>query len=201
MKVSLRRQLRAARRALSPAEHCARSREAARAVMRSRSFGAGRRVAVYLPFDRETDTGVLIEAARRRGVRLYVPIIVDRRHSRIRFYPLSGSTRRGAFGIRIPRRKGQPLAPRWFDLIVVPMVGVDGVGRRLGMGGGFYDRALDFRRRRVAWRGPQVLGFCFDCQRTAARFAESWDLRFDALATESGLRLFPNDGPLRGDGE
>jgi len=37
-------------------------------------FKSGARVAVYLPFDRETDTAALIAAARRRRVRLFVPV-------------------------------------------------------------------------------------------------------------------------------
>ena len=187
MKTKLRKGLRAARRAFNPDEHAARSGLAARAVAGSRRFAAGRRMAVYLPFDRETDTTALIRRARRRGVRLYVPIIVDRRHARIRFYPLEGKTRRGTFGIAVPARKGRPLPARWLDLVVVPLVGVDGAGRRLGMGGGFYDRAFAFRRLRTGWPGPQLIGYCFDCQRTAAPFADDWDLRVDALATESGL--------------
>ena len=43
--------------------------------MRLRAFSAGKRVALYLPFDRETDTAALIGAARRRGVRVFVPVI------------------------------------------------------------------------------------------------------------------------------
>jgi len=45
------------------------------------------------------------------------------------------------------------------------------------MGGGFYDRALEFRRRRRHWPGPRLVGLAFDCQRTDATFAEPWDLR------------------------
>ncbi len=165
--------------------------------MRSRRFAAGRRLAVYLPFDRETDTAPLIAAARRRGLRLYVPIIVDRRHHLIRFFPLQGKTRRGTFGIEVPRRIGAALAPRWFDLVAVPLVGVDEAGRRLGMGGGFYDRAFAFRRLRGHWRGPQLIGYCFDCQRTNRAFAEHWDLRVDALASESGLTLLPGTGSAK----
>jgi len=41
-----------------------------------------------------------------------------------------------------------PVSLQWLDLIVIPLVGVDGEGRRLGMGGGYHDRALAFRRRR-----------------------------------------------------
>ena len=70
---------------------------------------------------------------------MFVPVIVDRRHGRLRFYPLGRKTRRGVFGIAVPVDLDHPLLPRWLNLIVVPLVGVDAEGRRLGMGGGFYD--------------------------------------------------------------
>jgi 5-formyltetrahydrofolate cyclo-ligase len=195
MKATLRKQLRARRRALSPADHGHRSKLAARALKALRSFSSGKRIALYLPFDREADTGALITAARRRGVRIFVPVIVDRRHSRIRFYPLDGRLERGTFGIAVPRRAIRPVMPRWLDLIVIPLVGVDGAGRRLGMGGGFYDRALEFRRRRRRWPGPHLAGLAFDCQRTDAAFAEAWDVSLDSLATESGLQHYTKGTP------
>jgi 5-formyltetrahydrofolate cyclo-ligase len=168
---------------------------AAKTVAALPMFAAGKRVALYLPFDRETDTAALIAAARRRGVRLFVPVIVDRRHSRIRFYPLDGKTRRGVFGIAVPSLLARPMSARWLDLIVIPLVGVDTLGRRLGMGGGFYDRALEFRRRRRRWAGPRLVGLAFDCQRTDSAFAEPWDVSLDALATESGLQHYLKGTP------
>jgi 5-formyltetrahydrofolate cyclo-ligase len=197
MKAKLRKHIRAQRRSLSTVDHGYRSGLAAKAVAGLPMFRAGKRIALYLPFDRETDTAALIAAARRRGVRLFVPVIVDRRHSRIRFYPLDGKTRRGVFGIGVPSSLASPLPSRWLNLIVVPLVGVDTAGRRLGMGGGFYDRALEFRRRRRHWRGPHLVGFAFDCQRTDLSFAEPWDLRLDSLATESGLQRYMN-GNMKG---
>jgi 5-formyltetrahydrofolate cyclo-ligase len=190
MKANLRKQLRAQRRSLSKSDHGYRSRLAAKAVAGLPMFRAGKRIALYLPFDRETDTAALIAAARGRGVRLFVPVIVDRRHSRIRFYPLDAKTRRGVFGISVPSVLTHPTASRWLNLIVIPLVSVDTAGRRLGMGGGFYDRALEFRRRRRHWPGPRLVGLAFDCQRTDLEFAEPWDLRLDSLATESGLQHF-----------
>jgi len=189
-KAALRKVLRGKRRGLSAAEHERRSTLAAQAVARLPAFRSGARVAIYLPFDRETDTAPLIAAARRRGVRLFVPVVADRRGRRLRFYPLSAKTRRGEFGIAIPAHAKNPVAPLWFDAIVVPLVGIDPAGRRLGMGGGFYDRALAFRRRRRCWNGPLLIGFAFDCQRTEPGFAEAWDLTLDSLATESGLQRF-----------
>jgi 5-formyltetrahydrofolate cyclo-ligase len=195
MKKTLRKHIRIQRRSLSAAEHLTRSARAAKAVTRLRMFRAGKRMALYLPFDWETDTAALIGAARRRGVRVFVPVIVDRRHSRIRFYPLDGKTRRGVFGIAVPVSLTRPLSPRWLDLIVIPLVGVDAGGRRLGMGGGFYDRALEFRRRRRRWPGPHLVGLAFDCQRTESSFAEPWDVSLDSLATESGLQHYLKGDP------
>ena len=124
MKAALRKQLRAKRRALSAAEHALRSNLAASAITRLAAFKAGARVAIYLPFDRETNTAALLIAARRRGIRLFLPVVADLRHRRLRFHPMSGKTRRGVFGISVPHRNGPFTAPRWFDLVVVPLVGI-----------------------------------------------------------------------------
>jgi 5-formyltetrahydrofolate cyclo-ligase len=191
MKLLLRKQLRGARRALDAGTHAAHSTRAAKAVMRLPGFAAGKRIAVYLPFDRETDTAALLVAARRRGIRVFVPVIIDRRHSLMRFYPLNGSTRPGTFGISVPRCRVRPVAAQWLNLIVIPLVGVDDEGHRLGMGGGFYDRALAFRHRRRLWLGPHLVGLAFDCQRTGQSFAQAWDVGLNSLATESGVQRFP----------
>jgi 5-formyltetrahydrofolate cyclo-ligase len=195
MKRQLRKELRARRRALTPADHTLRSNLAASSITRLAQFKSGARVAVYLPFDRETNPAALLVAARRRGIRIFVPVITDLRHRRIRFFPLTGRTQRGTFGISVPHRNGRPTPPRWLDLIVVPLVGVDPSGRRLGMGLGFYDRAFAFRRARNCWMGPRLVGLAFDCQRVDEAFADVWDVRLDALATESGVRHFPTEAP------
>jgi 5-formyltetrahydrofolate cyclo-ligase len=189
-KTLLRKELRARRKRLPAAQHARLSARAAKFITQLAQFSCGRRIALTLSFDREADTAALISAARKRGVHLYSPVIIDKRQRRLRFYPLEQGTRRGTYGILVPRRKVRPVTPRWFDLIVVPLVGVDPKGRRLGMGGGYYDGAMAFRRQRKHWRGPRLVGFAFDCQRTASVYADSWDLKLDDLATESGLHHF-----------
>ena len=189
-KSTLRKQLRAARRALPLPQHTRLSRLAAKSVVRLPQFSAGRRVALYLPFDREVDTAALITAARKRGVRIFMPVVADRRRRRLSFRRHGKRTRPGTYGIPVPTGQRVPLGARWFDLVVVPLVGVDADGRRLGMGGGYYDRALGFRSRRKSWRGPRVVGLAFDCQRVASVCAEDWDLRFDSVATESGIQHY-----------
>ena len=192
-KALVRKELRRRRKSLAPADHAARSLQAARVITRLAQFRHGSRVALTLSFDGECDTAPLIAAARRRGVRLYTPVVVGKRRRALRFYPLGGRTRRGTYGIEVPLRTVTPLSPRWFDLVVVPLVGIDPQGRRLGMGGGYYDTSFAFRRQRRAWRGPRLVGFAFDCQRADSVHADAWDLRLDALATESGLHPFWRD--------
>ena len=193
-KVALRDLLRKRRRALRPADHAARSRAAQLTLLGMPQFRAGARVALYLPIDRETDTGLLLAAARRRGVRLFVPVITDMRRRRIEFRPLSDRMRRGAYGISIPHEAARPLGARWLTMVIVPLVGVDASGRRLGMGGGFYDRAFAFRAGRRHWHGPRLIGLGFDFQRVDAVFAEHWDLRLDGFASDAGSIRYPR-GP------
>jgi len=195
MKTTLRRELRIARRSLTAEDHALRSARASASIERMAAFKTGARVAIYLPFDHETQPLALIAAARRRGVRLYVPVVSDLRHRRLKFHPLTGPTRPSTFGIRVPARHGTPVEPRWFDLIVVPLVGVDAAGCRLGMGGGFYDRALTFRRTRRYWMGPLLVGLAFDCQCVAYIQADPWDVRLDRLVTESRVVHFPKAVP------
>jgi 5-formyltetrahydrofolate cyclo-ligase len=195
MKVKLRRELRAKRRSFSAADHALRSNLAASSITRLAAFKSGSRVAVYLPFDGEVNPAALLVAARRRRIRIFVPVVASLRHRRLRFHPLGGKTRRGVFGIGVPHDAvhRNVVGPRWFDLIVVPLVGVDGEGRRLGMGGGFYDRALGFRRQRRHWFGPRLVGLAFRCQQAESVFAEAFDVRLDALATEAGVQYFSRD--------
>jgi 5-formyltetrahydrofolate cyclo-ligase len=195
LKRTLRRELRAKRRSLSATDHDRKSKLAASAITRLPAFKAGARIAVYLPFDGEPDPAGLLQAARKRRVRVFVPVVESIRHRRLRFLPLTGRTRRGAFGISVPHARilKAAVGPRWFNLIVIPLVGVDGHGRRLGMGGGFYDRALGFRRIRQSWPGPKLVGLAFQCQRTDSVFAEPHDVRLDAVATERGVQHFAKE--------
>lgn len=73
-------------------------------------------------------------------------------------------------------------------LVVVPLVGFDPLGRRLGMGGGWYDRSFAFRQRRSA--PPWLVGAGFAAQQVPALPVEDWDVAVDAICTEQAI-LYP----------
>jgi 5-formyltetrahydrofolate cyclo-ligase len=92
------------------------------------------------------------------------------------------------FGIPEPDvAPGSLLAADAMALIVLPLVGFDEHGHRLGMGGGWYDRSLAFRH--AAAPPPYLVGAAFDLQRLPAIAAEPWDVRLDAVCTESTTHL------------
>lgn len=72
-------------------------------------------------------------------------------------------------------------------LIVLPLVGFDAHGHRLGMGGGWYDRSLAFRQAQAA--PPWLAGAGFDAQRVDAVAVEDWDVRLDAVCSERASYL------------
>ncbi len=79
------------------------------------------------------------------------------------------------------------IGPRFLGVVFMPLLGFDQQGNRLGMGGGFYDRALEFKHRANGTR-PLLIGAAFDCQRVEALAINAWDVAMDAVVTESGVR-------------
>ena len=72
-------------------------------------------------------------------------------------------------------------------LVVMPLVGFDASGQRLGMGGGWYDRSFAFRRDRPA--PPWLVGAGFSVQQVPALDAAGWDVLPDAICTEDATLL------------
>ncbi len=81
----------------------------------------------------------------------------------------------------------RPIAPHRLDLVFLPLVGFDAAGMRLGMGGGYYDRAFTFLRLRATWHHPKLIGVGFAMQRVAELARAPHDLHLDAVVTEEGV--------------
>lgn len=82
-----------------------------------------------------------------------------------------------------------PVEGAWIEpqVVIVPLVGFDARGYRLGYGGGFYDRTLAGLRARYS---VLAVGFAFDAQELPEVPIDQYDQRLDAIVTESGVRLF-----------
>lgn len=189
----LRRQLRQRRRCLSPTERAAAHRQFARILDGSRLLRPGHRVAVYCAYGHEADLRHVIELARRRHCRLYVPVITHFRHNRMRFvrYEAHGVVRINRYGIAEPDPRHAEVIPvRQLDLVLLPLVAFDMHGWRLGSGAGFYDRSLHHLREGRRWRRPKLIGVGYECQRVAHLQPDRWDVPLDGMLTERSLQSF-----------
>lgn len=181
-KTALRRKLRAQRASIPAARRALAAQQAADKAWRLPALRKARRVALYLASGSELDAGPLLKKMLRRGVQVFLPRLRwDGMHWRV--ITASTALRRNAHGIREPVhgvrcRSGQ------LDVIILPLVGFDSRGTRLGAGGGHYDRALAARKSR---RRPLRIGYAYAQQHCEPLPRELWDVPLHAVITERGL--------------
>ncbi|MGC3874093.1 5-formyltetrahydrofolate cyclo-ligase [Halomonas sp. GXIMD04776] len=186
---ALRRELRRRRRSLSAREQRQASMALCHRLRRLPEVQRARRVALYLPNDAEIDATPLLNWLQRRGAHTYLPVLrplCDNRLWFVHYHPGTPMVS-NRFGIREPdtRHGAHPARrlPAWaLDLVLLPLVGFDDAGNRMGMGGGFYDRSFAFVRHRHP--RPRLIGVSHDCQRVDCLPVAPWDVPLDAIVSD-----------------
>lgn len=182
----LRRLLRQKRRALSASAQRQAAHELYRQLAQQPQFRRARYIALYLPNDGEIDPRLLLREAQRRGKHTYLPVLSAWPRTKMVFQRISRHEKLAGNRFRILEPRPQPARQRkiWaLDLVLLPLVGFDDRGGRLGMGGGFYDRSLAYLRQRKNWHKPTLLGLAHECQRVDALAMASWDVPLQATVT------------------
>ncbi len=143
-KARLRTKIRGALAKIRPAARRKRSRAIVLKVLRDKKFQSARGILIFMASPREVDTRALVRQALQQGKIIYLPR-VNPKTGRLDIYRIKNLTglRRGAFNIWEP----QPIASRKAgagdpELWIIPGVAFDAKGRRLGQGGGHFDRLL-----------------------------------------------------------
>ena len=141
-KADIRRQLRDQLAAIGSDERLARSEEAAARLCSLPAFCDARTVMLYLPFGCEVNTQPIAQAAGKGNKCVVAPDPCPRtRQMRVVVCdPTNDDLFLPTHGLRTPL--GDICDIESVDLIVVPALGFDRTGHRLGRGGGFYDRFL-----------------------------------------------------------
>ncbi|MBV6660063.1 5-formyltetrahydrofolate cyclo-ligase [Pseudomonas yamanorum] len=183
----LRRMLRKARRALTPSEQ----RQAALGLYRQLAqhplFRRAKHISLYLPTDGEIDPRLLLRAAQRRGKATYLPVLSAWPRTKMVFQRVRPGEKLSPNRFRIlePQVNVSRQRKVWaLDLVLLPLVGFDDMGGRLGMGGGFYDRSLAYMARRKSWRKPTLLGLAHECQKVERLAQASWDVPLEGTVTD-----------------
>jgi len=187
-----RRILRARRNALSSEDQRLAAAQLASHLVTTRLFMVSRRIACYLSNDGEIDTKPVIERIWRMRKTCYLPVLSRLSHDRLWFAPAEPGMELtpNRFGIPEPVVQTRDLVRvQELDLVLMPLVGFDDRGNRLGMGGGFYDRSLEFLRHRAHWRKPHVLGLAYDFQRINGLEPDAWDIPLQGVVTDRAVYL------------
>ena len=151
-------------------------------VLREATPPEGAVVAGFWPMGHEIDIRPLLRALEGRGHRLCLPRTPKRGLPLdFRAFAFGDVLVKGPVGTQQPAEDAPRAVPGW---IIVPLLAFDRAGRRLGYGGGYYDRTL------AALPGVPTLGVAFACQRMEVVPAGPHDAPLDAVATEAGVMRF-----------
>jgi 5-formyltetrahydrofolate cyclo-ligase len=182
----LRKSLRQKRRSLSAAEQRRAADQLARNLLRHPDLVRARHVAIYLPSDGEINPWKYANIARHRGVQFYLPALHPIHPRRLVFGPYTDDIELTDNHIGIPEppfHEGLGRPPWALDAVLLPLVGFDEYGARLGMGGGFYDLTFAFPRIRPRLT-PMLIGVAHECQKLAELQLQPWDIPLHSMVTD-----------------
>ena len=188
MKSALRSRYREDRSTLDRLRRQAWTAELNRHLLAAEAIVGARSVGAYLAFDGEPDVRFTLTQLARRGVTVALPVLPESPDHGLSFRRWTPATplRQNDHGISEPHGT-ETIAPDDLGVLLIPLVAWDRSGRRLGMGGGWYDRTL-------ALPGVEALriGVAWSLQEAASLPEDPWDRSLDAVVTEQGWFTCPD---------
>ncbi|MEO8347076.1 MAG: 5-formyltetrahydrofolate cyclo-ligase [Betaproteobacteria bacterium] len=146
-------------------------------------------VGFYWPFQGEFDPRFAIRQLRIRGATAALPVVV-RKASPLQFrawWPGAPMTR-SVFDLPVPDGTAVVLP----QTLLIPPVGFDAQGYRLGYGGGYFDRTLA-----AMTPHPLKIGVAFELSRIATIHPQHHDVAMDFIVTEAGIHQVAKSGLRR----
>jgi 5-formyltetrahydrofolate cyclo-ligase len=149
-------------------------------------FLRAKRIGIYLANDGEVDPSIILDICHKTGKQCFLPVIHPIKINRLHFarYTKDSQLTANCFGILEPCLKHSAIVRPWsLNLILMPLVGFDRQGNRLGMGGGFYDRTLAFTAR-MQYPVPRLVGLAHSFQELDNISPQAWDIPLNHIITE-----------------
>ena len=182
-----RQQLAARRRALAPAQRIAAAQGLRRSLEQLPEYLTDARVAGYWACDGELPLNLVIPPLAARGQQFLLPVLCPGRHLRFAPWQSGEDVQPNRYGIPEPVQPRELLEPFQLDLVLVPLLGFDRRGNRLGTGGGYYDRSFAFLNEQVRPTEPLLVGIAYAFQELPDVDEEDWDVPLDYIATDLEL--------------
>lgn len=179
----LRKELRHKRRELSAARQLNASHKLLECFFVHKLDQSYQHIALYWPTDGEIDPLPLAHKLIETGFNCYLPIVDQRGDNQLTFgrFDDTSELQPNRFGIPEPISSDRFPAGQ-LDLILLPLVGFDEKGNRLGMGKGFYDKTL--ANIEGEQNVPRLIGLAHECQKVDAINSDEWDILLDGILTD-----------------
>jgi 5-formyltetrahydrofolate cyclo-ligase len=187
-KAALRKEAHKRRAQLHPSLRLDAARDAVGHFLGHVPLSKGEVVAAYWPIRDELDIKHLIVKLMDSGQPVALPVVLgDEEPLELRLWEDGAPLYEAGFGTLAPEDSAPRVVP---DVILMPLLGFDKHGTRLGYGGGYYDRTLARLQKR-----PRLVGFAFARQEVDHIPREAHDVPLDAIVTELGVRVFEKVPP------
>jgi len=217
----LRRMLRQKRFSVSKSKQQKASLLIAQTIVRLSEFRASKRIACYLAQEGEIDVWPIMQRAWETNKKIYLPAIHPLKERKMDFYEYEANDPliEDRWHIQEPEKNSEKLIHPWtLDLVLMPLVGFDETGHRLGRGGGYYDKTFAFiktsknipfrhehsglhddpcsQQRRnskgeVYKHCPFLIGIAYEFQKVGSIQSNEWDINPDLIVTENRVYKHP----------
>lgn len=154
-------------------------------LIRSQQIGS---LACFWPFDGEPDLIPICKELIADDCKIALPVVSEQLDYKMEFHRWNAVSplTENRYGIREPQ-KTIPMPLSGFDMLLMPLVGYDETGNRLGMGAGYYDRQLETLRD---LHRPYRLGIAYSLQQVSLIRKNDWDVPLHGLVNEHGWISF-----------
>lgn len=191
----LRQRLAAQRRALPPTERINAAQGLRRSLEQLPEYFTDHRVAGYWASHGELPLNLVIPPLATRGQQFLLPVAGPNRQLRFAAWKPGDAVEANRYGIPEPAQRDELFEPFQLDLVLVPLLGFDRRGNRLGHGGGYYDRGFAFLNEQVRPTEPLLVGIAYAFQELPEIDEQAWDVPLDFVATERELIDCSRTGP------
>ena len=184
---ALRQQLADRRNALPPAARVAAAQGLRRTLEQLPEYFTDAPVAGYWACRGELPLNLVISPLVSRGQQFLLPVTTADQHLLFAPWQAGDAVQPNRFGIPEPVTPSTWMTPAQVELVLVPLLGFDRRGHRLGYGGGYYDRSFAFLNAGARPREPLLVGIAYAFQEVSQLDVQAWDVRLDYVATEQEL--------------
>ncbi|MGP1931164.1 MAG: 5-formyltetrahydrofolate cyclo-ligase [Arsenophonus sp. ET-YP4-MAG3] len=178
----IRKEMRLKRQKLTKTKQIIAANQILNTILKHQHIHVANHIAIFFSFDGEINTQPLIKYLWEKNKKIYLPALDIFNYYHLVFLPYFQNTQliKNNFNINEPVINLMNIIPiKQLDILFVPLVAFDKQGKRLGMGGGFYDRLLD------NWKTKHFypIGLAYDFQLVNEIQTAPWDISLPEIIT------------------